>query len=162
MRRVNSNASAVAVFAAYATFVSSANADERLPADPLDGPPVVTAKSWAVADGKTGELLWGHEATTPRKAASTAKMMCAYVVLRLADADSKVLDETVTFSERADKTSGSTADIRAGESLPVRECLYGLLLPSGNDAGVALAEHFGPRLKPAAKDAEAAADPRSN
>jgi D-alanyl-D-alanine carboxypeptidase (penicillin-binding protein 5/6) len=163
MPHVKSNAfPAIAVFALCASFVALGAADDRAPADPLDGPPVVTAKSWAVADGKTGALLWGHEAATPRKAASTAKLMCAYVVLQLADADPKVLDETVTFSERADKTTGSTADIRTGESLAVRDCLYGLLLPSGNDAGVALAEHFGDRLKPASGNFNAGADPRDN
>ena len=70
-------------------------------------------------------------------------MMTAWVVLRLAADDPKVLDEVVTFSERADKTTGSSAKLNAGEKLPVRELLYGLLLPSGNDAAVALAEHFG-------------------
>jgi D-alanyl-D-alanine carboxypeptidase (penicillin-binding protein 5/6) len=72
--------------------------------------------------------------------------MTAWVVLRLASNDPTVLDEVVTFSERADKTTGSSAKLTAGEKLPVRELLYGLLLPSGNDASVALAEHFGPRL----------------
>ena len=56
-----------------------------------------------------------------------------------------VLNETVTFSERADQTTGSTSGVRAGERLPVRELLYGLLLPSGNDAAVAFGEHFGGR-----------------
>jgi D-alanyl-D-alanine carboxypeptidase (penicillin-binding protein 5/6) len=54
----------------------------------------------------------------------------------------------VTFSQRADDTPGSTAGIRAGESLPVSELLYGLMLPSGNDAAIALAEHFGDRFAP--------------
>ena len=127
---------------------SAARAADKQPADPLDGPPFVTCKAWAVGDGKTGAVLWGGEADKARKAASTTKMMCAYVVLQLAAKDPKVLDETVTFSKLADNTTGSTADIRAGESLTVRECLYGLLLPSGNDAGVALAEHFNARLAP--------------
>ena len=121
---------------------------DRQPADLLDGPPFVTCKAWAVGDGRTGALLWGDEADKPRKAASTTKMMCAYVVLQLAETDPEALDEAVTFSKLADGTTGSTADVRAGESLTVRECLFGLLLPSGNDAGVALAEHFNARLAP--------------
>jgi D-alanyl-D-alanine carboxypeptidase (penicillin-binding protein 5/6) len=118
----------------------------KAPAERLDGPPHVTAKAWAVADGKTGKLLWGASEAEPRAIASTTKVMTAWVVLRLASDDPKVLDEVVTFSERADKTTGSSARINAGEKLPVRELLYGLLLPSGNDASVALAEHFGPQL----------------
>lgn len=121
---------------------------ELAPPEDLNSPPLVTCRAWAIADGKTGELLWGEQATTPLKSASTTKMMCAYVVLLLAKADPAVLDETVTISRYADKTAGSTAALREGETLPVRQCLYGLLLPSGNDAGNALAEHFNGRLAP--------------
>lgn len=128
--------------------VPAARAQEKKPADPLDGPPFVTAKAWAVADGKTGELLWGSQEAAPRAIASTTKIMTAWVVLQLAAADPKVLDETATISERADKTGGSTANVGAGERFSVRDLLHGLLLPSGNDAAVALAEHFGPRFAP--------------
>lgn len=120
---------------------------KKEPAERLDGPPHVTAKAWAVADARTGKLLWGCNEAEPRAIASTTKVMTAWVVLRLAADDPTVLDEVVTFSERADKTTGSSAKLNAGEKLPVRELLYGLLLPSGNDASVALAEHFGGRLK---------------
>ena len=64
----------------------------------------------------------------------------------------------MTFSKRADRTIGSSSDVREGEHLPVHELLYGLLLPSGNDAAVAFAEHFGGRLKPPS-DAPDQADP---
>ncbi len=112
----------------------------------LAGPPVVTAKSWAVADAKTGEVLWESMADEPRKAASTAKMMCAYTVLKLAEKEPALMDEWVTFSKLADDTKGSTADVTEGEKVRVHDCLYGLLLPSGNDAGNALAEHLNKRL----------------
>lgn len=117
-------------------------------ADPLDGPPFVTCKAWAVLDGKTGQVLWGLNEASPRAMASTTKIMTAWLVLALAARDARVLDEKLTVSARADKTGGSTADIRAGEQLPVKDVLYGLLLPSGNDAATALAEHFGPRFAP--------------
>jgi D-alanyl-D-alanine carboxypeptidase (penicillin-binding protein 5/6) len=114
----------------------------------LAAPPEVTAKSWVVAEGRTGEVLWGHGIDEPRKSASTTKMMCAYVVLLMAEKNPAVLDERIVFSKLADATAGSTADIKAGESLPLRDCLRGLLLPSGNDAGNAIAEHFHSRLAP--------------
>jgi D-alanyl-D-alanine carboxypeptidase (penicillin-binding protein 5/6) len=114
--------------------------------DDLSGQPYVTCKAWAIADGNTSELLWGSDEHKRLDFASTTKIMTAYVVLNLAASEPTVLDEEVVFSERADKTFGSTAGIRAGEHLPVRETLYGLLLPSGNDASVALAEHFGGRF----------------
>lgn len=130
---------------------------EELPladADPLDGPPIVTSKAWAVADARTGKLLQGNNQTRSLDFASTTKIMTAYLVLRLAEAKPEVLDEVVTFSERADNTGGSSAKIRAGERLTVGELLYGLMLPSGNDASVALAEHFGDRLAGETADAD--------
>jgi serine-type D-Ala-D-Ala carboxypeptidase (penicillin-binding protein 5/6) len=129
----------------------------RAPADRSDGPPVVSAKAWVVADGQTGKMLWGFKESEPLPMASTTKIMTARIVLRLAAADGKVLDEVVTYSERAASTTGSSARLKAGEKLAVRELLYGLLLPSGNDAAVALAEHFGPRLRGDGPDGEAVA-----
>lgn len=126
----------------------------KTPADSLDGSPFVTCEAWAVGDGKTGELLWGHMEDQSVDIASTTKIMTAYLVLTLAAQKAEILDETVTFSTIADETIGSTAGIRAGEQLPVRELLYGLLLPSGNDGSVALAEHFGSHYEPANGAAE--------
>ncbi len=112
----------------------------------LDGPPLTTCKAWAIADARTGKLLWGKKETDKLDIASTTKMMTAYIVCQLAKDDPGVLNEIVTFSEAADKTPGSTADVRAGEKVSVGELLYGLLLPSGNDAATAFAEHFGARF----------------
>lgn len=130
---------------------SEVNAQEvvKSPADMLDGPPFVTCKAWGIADVATGQLLSGANAETALDIASTTKVMTAYMVLRLAESQPAVMEEEVVFSPRADQTPGSTAGIRAGERLPVRALLYGLLLPSGNDAATALAEHFGARLTPA-------------
>ena len=118
----------------------------KLPSEPLGGVPYVSCDSWIIVDAADGRMLAGAEAETSRHFASTTKIMTAWLVARLAEQHPEVLDETLTMSVRADETRGSTADVRAGESLPVREALYGLMLPSGNDMSVALAEHFGPRL----------------
>jgi len=119
---------------------------EKEPLDSLDGPPFVTCKGWAIVDGASGELLAGGNENELRDPASTTKIMTAFLVTSLAEKDPKVLDEFVTFSQRADDTSGSTSDLKAGEKVSVGELLYGLLLPSGNDASVAFAEHFGGRV----------------
>jgi D-alanyl-D-alanine carboxypeptidase (penicillin-binding protein 5/6) len=113
--------------------------------DKLDGTPFVTAKAWAIIDGQSGEFLAGEHDQEKRDPASTTKIMTAFIVTRLAEKDPKVLEEIVTFSSRADNTTGSTSGVREGEKLTVSELLYGLMLPSGNDASVALAEHFGAR-----------------
>lgn len=124
-------------------------------AEDLAGPPITTCKAWAVADGKTGQVLAAFNADEPLKSASTTKAMCAHVVLELAKNNPAVLDEVVTISKLADDTPGSTAEVKAGEKLTARDSLYGMLLPSGNDLGNALAEHFNARLGPPGIDAPA-------
>jgi D-alanyl-D-alanine carboxypeptidase (penicillin-binding protein 5/6) len=126
--------------------VVNAESLEKSPADSLAGPPFVTSKAWAIMDAESGQLLAGDHADEERDPASTTKIMTAFLITSLAEQDPAVLDEVVTFSERADKTTGSTSGLNAGEQLPVGELLFGLMLPSGNDAAVALAEHFGERL----------------
>ncbi len=120
---------------------------ERQPPERLDGPPIVSARAWAIADGATGRLLWSHRETMALAMASTTKIMTAYVVLRLAADNPRVLDETIVVSETAARTVGSSARIRTGDRVAMRDLLYGLLLPSGNDAAAAFAEHFGPRFR---------------
>lgn len=116
------------------------------PADSLDGPPIVSARAWGIADAKTGKFLWGKNETASRNMASTTKIMTAWIVFEWASKHEGVLDEVVTVSEVSDKTSGSSAKLNAGEKIAVRDLLFGLLLPSGNDAAVALGEHFGARV----------------
>jgi D-alanyl-D-alanine carboxypeptidase (penicillin-binding protein 5/6) len=130
---------------------SEVNAQQltREPRESLDGPPLTTCKAWAIANAKTGKVLWGHKEAEKLDIASTTKMMTAYIVCQIAKDDPKVVNETITFSEAADKTPGSTADVRVGEKVTVGELLYGLLLPSGNDAATAFAEYFNRRVGPA-------------
>lgn len=125
--------------------INSASLPVR-PADSLDGVPFVTCRAWLAVDAETGDTIGGQDTQRPLDIASTTKIMTAWLVLKLAQSDPSVLDEILTMSRRADDTPGSTSGIRAGEQLTVREALYGLLLPSGNDMSVALAEQFGHRL----------------
>jgi serine-type D-Ala-D-Ala carboxypeptidase (penicillin-binding protein 5/6) len=113
----------------------------------LNAPPVTTSPVWAIAEGATGQVIASQNGDEPVKAASTTKTMCALVVLELAKKDPQVLDEQITFSKLADSTEGSTAGIKAGEKISVRDGLYALMLPSGNDMGNAFAEHFNKRLQ---------------
>lgn len=130
---------------------------EKLPirsADDPWGPPAVTCKAWTIADASTGKILWNEKGDEPLDFASTTKIMTAYLVMQYCSKHPEALDEILVFSERADKTNGSTAGVRTGERVRVRDLLYGLLLPSGNDASVAFAEHFGDRLTPDATDGQ--------
>ncbi len=118
----------------------------RQPADELKGPPFVTAKAWCVGDVASRTIAHSHQLDDRRDFASTTKLMTAYIILKQAESNPAILDEIVTFSTVADDTPGSTAGGRTGEKVTVQELLYGLMLPSGNDAATAYAEHFGAKL----------------
>jgi D-alanyl-D-alanine carboxypeptidase (penicillin-binding protein 5/6) len=129
---------------AWAQPAGEAGLSPRAAPEALDGPPIVSARAWAVAEGNTGRFLWGAREGLELNMASTTKIMTAWVVLRLAERRRGLLDETMVISRRAAQTPGSSAQIRAGDRYVVRDLLYGLMLPSGNDAATALAEHCGP------------------
>ena len=84
----------------------------------------------------------------PLPMASTTKVMTAYIVLQLAAKDEKVLEEIVVVSKFAGATRGSSARLQPGDRVKVQDLLFGLLLPSGNDAANAFAQHFGKRFAP--------------
>ena len=117
---------------------------ELLPSD-ANGTPIVSCKAWAVADARTGRILAGDRQDVPLDIASTTKMMTALLIAKEIQNDPNVLEESISFSKRADQTIGSSATVRAGESIRLKDALYGLMLPSGNDASVALAEWYGLR-----------------
>ncbi|MFN0051335.1 MAG: D-alanyl-D-alanine carboxypeptidase family protein [Planctomycetales bacterium] len=136
---------------AKAESAASAKADlpPLQPRDTLTGPPFVSCRNWAVADTRSGKILGESGAAAVVDVASTTKIMTAHVILQLAKKEPDLLDQVVTFSERAARTSGSSCELKPGEKLPVRDMLYALLVPSGNDAAIALAEHCGRRFEPA-------------
>jgi D-alanyl-D-alanine carboxypeptidase (penicillin-binding protein 5/6) len=117
---------------------------ELLPSD-ANGTPIVSCKAWAVANARTGRIIAGDRQDVPLDIASTTKMMTVLLIAKEIQNDPNVLEESISFSQRADQTIGSSATVRAGESIRLKDALYGLMLPSGNDASVALAEWYGLR-----------------
>ncbi|RCX17174.1 D-alanyl-D-alanine carboxypeptidase (penicillin-binding protein 5/6) [Anaerobacterium chartisolvens] len=101
-------------------------------------PPRVDALSAIVLDMKSGRVLYEKNSYTKRAMASTTKIMTAIVAI-----ENGSLDDKVAVSKRAAAIHGSTIHLSEGEKLPLRELLYGLLLNSGNDAAIAVAEHIG-------------------
>jgi serine-type D-Ala-D-Ala carboxypeptidase (penicillin-binding protein 5/6) len=142
---------AASIAVALAHLTGDAQEQKKLPerkaADTIDGPPIVSARAWAISNGRNGDRLYGHNDATALPMASTTKIMTAWIVVEEAARNARVLDEVINVSEAAARTNGSSARIRQGDRIPVREMLYGLLLPSGNDAAAAIAEHFGPRFR---------------
>ena len=100
--------------------------------------PDINSRSAIVLERTTKSILYGKNEYDVRKMASTTKIMTAIVVIENAD-----LYSTVTISKKAAATGGSTLGISEGDKITVCDLLYGLLLKSGNDTAVALAEHVG-------------------
>lgn len=102
--------------------------------------PFVYAKAFVLADADTGEVIVEKNAELELPVASTTKMTTALVVKQ-----SLPLSEVVTVPTVAVQTIGSTVNLVKGEKITVHNLLKALLIQSGNDAAVALAEHY--RLK---------------
>ncbi len=100
--------------------------------------PSVVSAAAVLIDGDTGRVLWGQNMDKLLPMASTTKIMTALVVLENAD-----LEATVTIPKLASGIPGTSIYLSEGETLTVLELLKGLLLRSGNDAAVALADYTG-------------------
>lgn len=98
-----------------------------------------SAKAAVVTEAVSGRVLYNQGGEWELPMASTTKIMTAYVVLKHAEN----LDEVVTVSENAAMTEGSSMYLEKGENITIENLLYGLMLLSGNDAAVALAENIG-------------------
>ncbi|MDT8901116.1 D-alanyl-D-alanine carboxypeptidase family protein [Anaeroselena agilis] len=99
--------------------------------------PSITAKSAIVIEASTGRIIYAKAAADRRPPASTTKMMTLIVAL-----EHGKLDDIVTASPKASATEGSTMWLAPGEQLKLGDLLYGMMLVSGNDATVAVAEHI--------------------
>ncbi|MDI3338977.1 MAG: hypothetical protein QJR03_12680 [Sphaerobacter sp.] len=108
-----------------------------LAAPPAAARPTVHARHWVIMDADTGEVLDGQAAHARSAMASLTKVLTALVAIERGD-----LAQTVTVV-RSDLLGGATAGLRAGETVSLRTLLYGLLLPSGNDAAMAIARAVG-------------------
>ncbi len=101
-------------------------------------PPELTASNWVLYDATGDVVLAEQDADVSRAMASVTKVMTALVVR-----DHAALDERVRISETASAVGESEIGLVPGERWTVRDLLYALLVRSGNDAAVALAEHVG-------------------
>ena len=89
-------------------------------------------------DRETGLKIWGKDEDKKTAMASTTKIMTAIVVI-----ENSNLEDIVEISKKAAWTGGSKLGLKTGDKISVRDLLYGLMLRSGNDSAVALAEHVG-------------------
>ncbi|KNB53919.1 D-alanyl-D-alanine carboxypeptidase family protein [Streptomyces caatingaensis] len=113
-------------------------------AEAADGPAGIGARGAYLLDGRSGRALWGKDADTARPIASTTKIMTAVVALggRRSDLNKQVTIKQ-SYRDYVTRHGASTADLRTGDRLTVRQLLYALMLPSGCDAAYALADALG-------------------
>jgi D-alanyl-D-alanine carboxypeptidase (penicillin-binding protein 5/6) len=111
-------------------------------AKPIPNPPALDATSYYLVDFDSGRVLAEKNPDDRVEPASITKLMTAYLVDKaIADGD-VTLDEMVTISEKAWRMKGSKMFVEVGKQVSVSDLLKGLIIQSGNDASVALAEHL--------------------
>ena len=110
----------------------------------------MSATQWVILDRKKGNLLFGKCETESKQVASLTKIMTAHCVLNLVESlknehNSPYCDLNcqVKILKPVSQMEGTSACLKEGDSLSIMHLMYGMMLPSGNDAAQALATYFG-------------------
>lgn len=123
---------------AVAAFSSTAFA-----AVPVPQPPAIDARAYVLVDYQSGRVLAADKAEVQMEPASITKLMTAYAVFRAIKEKRLSLTDNVVISEHAWKAEGSRTFAQVGTSIPVDVLIKGMIVQSGNDATIALAEKVG-------------------
>ncbi|MCS0672298.1 D-alanyl-D-alanine carboxypeptidase family protein [Cytobacillus firmus] len=102
----------------------------------------VSARSAILMEQDSGRILYQKDANEVRRIASITKIMTAILAI-----ESGKMDDMVKVSDRAVRAEGSSIYLKAGEKIKLEDLVYGLMLRSGNDSAVAIAEHVGGSLE---------------
>src|SRR5690625_2742301 len=100
-------------------------------------PPKLNSEAAIVIESSTGKVLYEQASNTHMYPASLTKIATAIYAIEKGD-----IEETVTVSKKASNTGGSSVYLEEGEQVTIKKLIQGLLINSGNDAGVAIAEHL--------------------
>ena len=125
-------------------FLLPAQAQDKVssaPQAPIPEPPAIASSAHLLVDHHTGKVIAEHNPDERLEPASLTKIMTAYVVFRELAAGKIALTDEVLISEKAWRTGGSKTFIELGKRIPLEVLLHGMIIQSGNDASVALAEH---------------------
>lgn len=125
------------VFLILAAFVSSLQAAPRV----VPSAPKLSAASYALMDYHSGHLIVAHEANQHVAPASLTKMMTGYVLYKELEKGNITLDDEVIISKKAWRTGGSRTFLEVGKKVSLSILVKGIVIQSGNDACVAVAEH---------------------
>ncbi len=102
----------------------------------------VSASSAILMEQQSGRILYEKEAHEVRRIASITKIMTAILAI-----ESGKLNDSVKVTENAVRAEGSSIYLKPGETIKLEDLVYGMMLRSGNDAAVAIAEHVGGSLE---------------
>jgi D-alanyl-D-alanine carboxypeptidase (penicillin-binding protein 5/6) len=136
-------------FFAVVSIVAAAHAAAPAPAAapaaaaPIPKPPAIDARAYVLIDYDTGRVLAADKADVQMEPASITKLMSGYVVFRALKEKRLSLNDNVTISEHAWKAEGSRTFAQVGAQIPVDVLIKGMIVQSGNDATIALAEKVG-------------------
>ena len=119
--------------------LSNVNAEE--PRFYIPDSPPIAAKAYVLMDHNSGKILAAENENERRAPASLTKIMTSYVVFKRLKEEFISLDDEVKISEKAWKTGGSRSFIEVDKMIKLEDLLKGMIIQSGNDASVALAEH---------------------
>jgi D-alanyl-D-alanine carboxypeptidase (penicillin-binding protein 5/6) len=120
-------------------FVASALRAEPLP---VPKPPSIGAKAFILEDFDSGRIIAEKDSNKPVEPASITKLMSAYAVFKELHSGNIALGDMVTISEKAWRTPGSRMFVEVGKQVSVEDLIQGMIVQSGNDATVALAEYI--------------------
>ena len=108
----------------------------------VPSPPKLAASSWILMDATTGKVIVEENADESLPPASLTKMMTDYIAAAEIEAGRITLDDEVPISERAWRTGGSKMFVRVGDRVRLEDLIRGIVIQSGNDASVAVAEYI--------------------
>ena len=121
-------------------FLASTHLHAQAPASAIPAAPAIAAKSWILHDFDSGQTLAASNPQQRAEPASITKLMTAYLVFSAIREKKLSGDQQVTVSERAWKTEGSRMFVEPKRPVTVKELIRGMVVQSGNDASIALAE----------------------
>ena len=123
-----------------ALLLAAVSATAHAAPQPVPPPPALEATSWVLIDQQSGHALAGHRADEAVEPASITKLMTAYAVFQALKDGKLQLDTEVPISERAWRSEGSRTYLDLNSRVPVEVLIQGMIVQSGNDATIALAE----------------------
>lgn len=142
MRKPASNKSSNSIQKTQTSTTTEYRVTNKPPSRQMIRPPVVTAKNWIIVNADTQEVVYGHRVYEEKEVASVTKIMTCLVAIDFIEKYNIDIDKThYLVSRKAATVGGTTANLKKDDYVCIRDLLYGLMLPSGNDAAQTLAEN---------------------